>query len=189
MTVHFYVHSIAKRAEAVALVDSGATENFMNLSYVRWLKLPIQTLQQPRKIFNVDGTTNKSGELKYFTDLEVQTGPNLSWAKPTPSHTQANACTSPAVPALKPSYSQVTRLGMRARDPGKQHMIGAQDRPRDLQVLWGSRDPRACDPGKKIGDLSRDWSAIRSGDYRYMTHPLNHPVGTTNGGVRINKVV
>ena len=78
MTVRFYVHSIAKRAEAVALVDSGATENFMNLSYARWLKLPIQTLQQPRKIFNVDRTTNKSGELKYFTDLEVQTGPNRS---------------------------------------------------------------------------------------------------------------
>ena len=76
MTVHFYVHSIAKRAKAIALVDSGATENFMNLSYARWLKLPIQTLQQLRKIFNVDGTTNKSGELKYFTDLEVQTGPN-----------------------------------------------------------------------------------------------------------------
>ena len=78
MTVRFYVHSIAKRAEAIALVDLGATENFMNLSYARWLKLPIQALQQPRKIFNVDGTTNKSGELKYFTDLEVQTGPNRS---------------------------------------------------------------------------------------------------------------
>ena len=78
MTVHFYVHLIAKRAKAITLVDSGATENFMKLSYARWLKLPIQTLQQLRKIFNVDETTNKSGELKYFTDLEVQTGPNQS---------------------------------------------------------------------------------------------------------------
>ena len=78
MTVCFYIHSIAKRAEAVALVDLGATENFMNLSYARWLKLPIQSLQQPCKIFNIDGTTNKSGELKYFTDLKVQTGLNRS---------------------------------------------------------------------------------------------------------------
>ena len=78
MTVHFYVHSVAKRAKARALVDSGATENFMNLSYARWLKLLIQTLQQPCKIFNVDRMTNKSGELKYFTDLEVQTGLNRS---------------------------------------------------------------------------------------------------------------
>ena len=79
MTVQFYVHLIAKRAKAVALVDSGATENFMNLSYARWLKLPIQALPQPHKIFNVNGTTNKSRELRYFTDLEVQMGAN--WSK------------------------------------------------------------------------------------------------------------
>jgi hypothetical protein len=75
MTVRFYTHSIAKRAEAVALVDSGATENFMNLQYAKWLRLPIKQLEHPRKLFNVDGTENKSGELKYYTDLEVQTGP------------------------------------------------------------------------------------------------------------------
>ena len=113
----------------------------------------------------------------------------MSRAKPAPPHTQAITRTSPDVPALKPSYSQVTRLGIGARDPGKQHVTGARDQPRDLQVLWGSRDPRARDPGKKTGDLLRDWSATRSGDYRYVTRPLNHPVGPTNGGVRINKVV
>ena len=99
-------------------------------------------------------------------------------AKPAPSHTPAHARTSLAVPALKPSYSQVTKLGIRARDP-----------PHDLQVLLGSCDPRAHDPVKKTGDPLRDWSAIQSGDYRYMTCPLNYPMGTTNGGVRINKVV
>ena len=113
----------------------------------------------------------------------------LSQAKPAPPHTQAIARTSPAVPALKPSYSQVTRLEIRARDPGKQHVTGTCDRPRDLQVLWGSHDPRAHDPVKKTGDLLGNWSATRSGDYRYVARPLNHPVGTTNGGVRINKVV
>ena len=76
MTVRFYTHSIAKRAEAVALVDSGATENFMNLQYAKWLRLPIKQLEHPRKLYNVDGTENKSGELRYYTDLEVQTGSN-----------------------------------------------------------------------------------------------------------------
>ena len=95
-----------------------------------------------------------------------------------------NTHTSPAVPALKPSYSQVTRLGIRACNPGKQHVIGACDQPRDLQVLWGSHDPV-----KKTGDLLKDWSATQSGDYRYMTCLLNHPVETTNRGMRINKVV
>ena len=74
MTVRFFVHSVAKRAEAIALVDSGATENFMNLSYARWLRLPIKWLEQTRKLFNVDGTENRSGELWFYTDLQVQTG-------------------------------------------------------------------------------------------------------------------
>ena len=46
----------------------------MNLSYAKWLKLPIKELAQPRKLFNVDNTENVSGELKYYTDLQVQTG-------------------------------------------------------------------------------------------------------------------
>jgi len=63
MTIRFYTHSIAKRAEALALVNSGATENFLNLSYARWLKLPIKRLQQPQKLYNVNRTENKSGNL------------------------------------------------------------------------------------------------------------------------------
>ena len=46
MTLWFYIQSIAKRAEGVALIDSGATKNFMNLDYARWLKLPIKELKQ-----------------------------------------------------------------------------------------------------------------------------------------------
>jgi hypothetical protein len=56
MTVRFYTHSSQKRAEAVALVNSGATENFMNLGYAQWLGLAIYKLDKPRKLFNVDGT-------------------------------------------------------------------------------------------------------------------------------------
>ena len=74
MTVRFFVHSIVKRAKAITLVDLGATENFMNLTYTQWLQLPIKALPQPRKLFNMDGTENKSGELKFYTDLMVQTG-------------------------------------------------------------------------------------------------------------------
>ena len=45
MTIQFYVHTIAKTAKAIALVDSGATGNVMNLTYARWLKLPIHPLE------------------------------------------------------------------------------------------------------------------------------------------------
>jgi hypothetical protein len=74
MTVRFFMHTKSKRAEALALVDSGATENFMNLDYARYLRLPIQRLALPRKLYNVDGTSNQSGDLLYYTDLSVQTG-------------------------------------------------------------------------------------------------------------------
>ena len=71
MTVQCYIHSIAKRAETIALVDSGATKNFLNLHYAKWLRLPIKKLLQPRKLFNMDGTENKAGQLQYYTDLQV----------------------------------------------------------------------------------------------------------------------
>ena len=76
MTVRFFIHSRSKRADSIALVDSGATENFMNLQYARYLQLPIRRLPEPRKLFNVDGTQNKAGVLEYYTDLNVQTGGN-----------------------------------------------------------------------------------------------------------------
>jgi hypothetical protein len=74
MTIRTYVHSKSKRAELVALVDSGATKNFMNLQYAEYLQLPIKRLPEPRRLLNVDGTPNKSGTLQFYTDLNVQTG-------------------------------------------------------------------------------------------------------------------
>ena len=74
MTIWFYVHSITKRAESIALLDSGAMENFMNLTYTEWLQLPIKQLPEPRPVLNIDSTENKSSKLKYYTDLNVRTG-------------------------------------------------------------------------------------------------------------------
>jgi hypothetical protein len=69
---------IAKRAEIVTLIDSGATGNFLNLSYTKWLRLPIKTLKTPRKLYNVDRTENKAGELQYYTNLETRTGTTIT---------------------------------------------------------------------------------------------------------------
>ena len=78
MTIWFYIHSIAKRAESIALLDSGATENFMNLAYAKWLRLPIKQLPKLRPVLNIDGTENKSGKLKYYTNLNIRTGQNTT---------------------------------------------------------------------------------------------------------------
>jgi hypothetical protein len=74
MTICTFIHSKSKRAETIALLDSEAMENFMNLEYAKYLQLPIQYLKELRKLYNVDGTPNQSRELQYFTDLQVQTG-------------------------------------------------------------------------------------------------------------------
>ena len=46
----------------------------MSLTYTKWLKLPFKRLPHERPLFNVNGTTNKMGSLKYYADLQVQTG-------------------------------------------------------------------------------------------------------------------
>jgi len=74
MNLRTYVHAAHRRTETAALLDSGATENFMNLTYAKWLKLPFKRLAQERPLYNVDGSTNKSGSIKYYVDLEMQTG-------------------------------------------------------------------------------------------------------------------
>ena len=79
MTVWFFIYSIAKRAEALTLVDLGATENFMNLAYAQWLKLPIKLLKKTQKLFNIDRTENKSGELKYYSISKTQPPLEITW--------------------------------------------------------------------------------------------------------------
>src|SRR5712672_4067167 len=77
MTICTYIHSSHKRVESSALLNSGATENFMNLDYAKWLRLPIKRLEAPRPLFNVDGTTNRKGDLFFYTDLTLKTGPTM----------------------------------------------------------------------------------------------------------------
>lgn len=57
-----------------ALLDCGAMENFVHIDYARKKHLPIKLLKTPRKIINVDGSANTQGDIKYYTDLQVQQG-------------------------------------------------------------------------------------------------------------------
>ena len=58
MTLHIFLHSKLKRAEAITLLDSGATENFINISYAQKLGLPIWRLTHERRLFNMDRIPN-----------------------------------------------------------------------------------------------------------------------------------
>ena len=74
MTLKVFLHSRDQRAETNALLDSGATENFIHPNYARQKKLPVKLLPHPRKIVNVDGTSNAAGEIKHYVDLDMTQG-------------------------------------------------------------------------------------------------------------------
>ena len=74
MSIRVYLHTSNKRAETPALLDSGATENFINHRYATHMQLLVKKLPTPRKVFNIDGTPNKKGDIQFYTDLEVRTG-------------------------------------------------------------------------------------------------------------------
>ena len=78
MTIRFYVHAQDEQAVDTALIDSSTTENFMKLSYAQKLKLPIKELSEPQEVYNVNGTPNKGGEIRYYADLNVQTGQDFT---------------------------------------------------------------------------------------------------------------
>ena len=75
MTLKVFINTRSIRAETSALLDCGAMENFIHIDYARKKCLPVKVLKTPRKIINVDGTTNAQGDIKYYTDrtLEIKT--------------------------------------------------------------------------------------------------------------------
>ena len=74
MSIQVYIHSLSRRAKTSALLDSGATENFISEQYAKALHLLMQMLPMPQKVYNVDGSLNQKGDIQFYTDLEVQTG-------------------------------------------------------------------------------------------------------------------
>jgi RNase H-like domain found in reverse transcriptase/Reverse transcriptase (RNA-dependent DNA polymerase) len=61
-------------AEKKALVDSGATENFIDWRLAKALKVQTTLLPCPRKVYNMDGTENKAGVIERHVKLRVWQG-------------------------------------------------------------------------------------------------------------------
>jgi hypothetical protein len=72
LEIPFDFKTYMAKAEEIALVDSGATENFIDYQTVARLRLGSNKLATPRPVHNVDGTPNKSGEITHATDLYVR---------------------------------------------------------------------------------------------------------------------
>ena len=68
------LHSFGGKAEAKALVDSGATENFIDHRTVIKLRLGTRKLQKSRTVYNVDRTLNRDGTITHSCELFVKQG-------------------------------------------------------------------------------------------------------------------
>jgi hypothetical protein len=66
------LHSQYYHTDVQALVDSGATDNFISPTLVKQCRIHTRTLEEPRTIRNVDGTKNTNGEADTVVLLEIK---------------------------------------------------------------------------------------------------------------------
>lgn len=53
-------------------LDCGAGGRFIDQNYIRTKGLEKERLPEPIKVYNVDGTPNKQGTIKYYVDLNIE---------------------------------------------------------------------------------------------------------------------
>ena len=68
------LHLFKGTAEEIVLVDSGATENFIDQETIKQLKLRTKKLEQSVKLKNIDGSFNKAGSITHYLNLLVSWG-------------------------------------------------------------------------------------------------------------------
>src|ERR1700747_1153669 len=71
LNVPFTFKTAHATAEEKALLDSGATENFIDQKTWERMGVGKRLLKKPIVVMNVDGTTNKGGGIMHFCRLRV----------------------------------------------------------------------------------------------------------------------
>jgi hypothetical protein len=69
-----YFQSALQKTDTEALIDSGATENFISPTLLHHLGIKPRTLKVPVNIRTVDGTGHKDGNIRQYCWLEVELG-------------------------------------------------------------------------------------------------------------------
>ena len=72
MKTKFAFRTVSKTAEESALVDSSASENFLDLGVWKELKIRCFRLRKAILVHNVDGTANKQGAIDSYCWLKVK---------------------------------------------------------------------------------------------------------------------
>ena len=73
MKVPTAIQTHYNKADIRSLVDSGATDNFIHPQFIRRMGLGTIKLDKPKKLKNVNNTTNKSSKITHCVHLDVQT--------------------------------------------------------------------------------------------------------------------
>ena len=73
MQIPVSIHTSYFTADKNALVDSGATNNFIHPNFVARMGIQPKQLERPHKIWNADSTKNKEGMITHYLDLEIET--------------------------------------------------------------------------------------------------------------------
>ena len=60
-------------ADKKALMDSGATDNFIHPAFAKRSGLTMTPLEKPKRIYNIGNTSNKSGSITHSLELKVTT--------------------------------------------------------------------------------------------------------------------
>jgi gag-polyprotein putative aspartyl protease len=71
MNVPFSFQTAHAMAKETALLDSGATENFIDKATWKRMKVGRQPLVKLINVYNVDGTENKQGEMTHYCRLRI----------------------------------------------------------------------------------------------------------------------
>jgi hypothetical protein len=73
MKVPISVRTSYSKADLPCLVDSGATDNFIHPRFLQRMGLETRKLTTPKRLYNVDDTTNRAGQVTDYVDLDVRT--------------------------------------------------------------------------------------------------------------------
>jgi gag-polyprotein putative aspartyl protease len=75
LEIPFSFEHLRGKADDVTLLDSGATENFMDTRTAKRLKLRPLKMTTPQVVRNVDGTENRNGSITEYVRLRIKQGP------------------------------------------------------------------------------------------------------------------
>jgi hypothetical protein len=75
----FWLYLYCGKVEETALIDSSATENFVDYKAMARLHLRTKKLEQVHPIINITGTSNQAGDIMHYCNLLVTRGQKTGW--------------------------------------------------------------------------------------------------------------